>query len=232
MEKIYHIPHGSTLIPKKYLEEYSLSIEELKNEAEIMCDSRTLEMIVKNTESNDKLIFPYSRIFCDVERFNSDEEIMNSVGMGVLYTKTHDQKVLRVNPSKKIIEDYYKRHHEVLTGIIAEKLQRGDVLVIDLHSYSKEPLEYELNKTMNRPEICIGLNERFDEKLVEKLIYTLKDFNYTYAINEPFSGCLIPSDYIDDKRVHGIMIEIRKDVYDTPKKFKKIKRMLQCLNEF
>ena len=39
---------------------------------------------------------------------------------------------------------------------------------------------------MNRPEICIGLNERFDEKLVEKLIYTLKDFNYTYAINEPF----------------------------------------------
>ena len=223
MEKIFHIPHSSTYIPVEYINEYSLSIEELMNEATIMCDFRTNEMI-------DGLVFPYSRIFCDVERFNSDKEIMNSVGMGVLYTKTQDQRILRKNPSKEIL-NFYKEHHKIFNNIIAKKLKIDDVLIIDLHSYSKEPLEYELNKLMKRPEICIGINERFNEKLVKELIYIIKNFNYTFSINEPFSGCLIPSDYIDNERVNGIMIEIRKDVYDTSEKFEKIKNFLKCIKE-
>ena len=223
MEKIFHIPHSSTYIPTEYINEYSLSIQELKNEASIMCDFRTNEMI-------DGLVFPYSRIFCDVERFNSDKEIMNSVGMGVLYTKTQDQIILRKNPSKEIL-NFYKEHHKTFSNLIAEKLKIDDVLIIDLHSYSKEPLEYELNKSMKRPEICIGINERFNEKLIKELIYIINNFNYTFAINEPFSGCIMPSEYIDNERVNGIMIEIRKDVYDTSEKFEKIKNFLKCIKE-
>ena len=221
MEKIFHIPHSSTYIPAEYINEYSLTLEELMNEATIMCDSRTNEMI-------DGVVFPYSRIFCDVERFNSEKEIMNSVGMGVLYTKTHDQKVLRENPSKEIL-NFYKEHHKKLNDLVAEKLKIGNVLIIDLHSYSKNALKYELNKSEKRPEICIGLNSRFDENLVKELIYIIENFNYTYAINEPFSGCLIPYEYIDDERVNGIMIEIRKDVYNTSEKFEKIRSFLKCI---
>ncbi len=223
MEKIFHIPHSSTYIPTEYINEYSLSIEELMNEAAIMCDSRTNEMV-------DGIVFPYSRIFCDVERFNSDNEIMNSVGMGVLYTKTQDQKTLRKNPSKEIL-NFYREYHKNFNDLVAEKLKIDNVLIIDLHSYSKDTLEYELNKSMKRPEICIGLNKRFNEKLVEELIYIIKKFNYTFAINEPFSGCIIPSEYVDDKRVDCVMIEIRKDVYDTSEKFEKIKSFLKCIKE-
>jgi len=224
METIFHIPHSSTYIPEEYLSEYSLSIEELKQEANLMCDNRTNEMI-------EGLIFPYSRLFCDVERFDSDKEIMNSVGMGVLYTKTHDSKTLRESPSKNIMNFYYQ-HHNKFNEFVAEKLKHNDeILIVDLHSYSKEALSYELFKIKQRPEICIGLNERFNKLLLEKLIYKIKDFNYTYAINEPFIGSLLPSNYINDERVHGIMIEIRKDVYDTSEKFEKIKDFLKWLKE-
>jgi len=63
----------------------------------------------------------------------------------------------------------------------------------------------------------------------EKIIYITNKFGYIYKINEPFCGCLIPSDYMNDDRVSGIMIEIRKDVYDTCEKFSKIKEYLKYI---
>jgi len=223
MEKIFHIPHSSIYIPKKYINEYLISLDEVMVEAKLMCDEKTHEMV-------DGVIFPYSRIFCDVERFNSDEEIMNNVGMGVLYTKTHNLKELRI-PSKEILKFYYE-HHKKLNFIVKEKLKTNkEILFIDLHSYSKKPLKYEINKNQKRPEICIGLNKRFNKNIVEKIIYIINEFNYKWCINEPFNGCLLPTEFINDKRVHGVMLEIRKDVYGTNEKFEKIKEFLKCIKE-
>jgi len=224
MEKIFHIPHSSIYIPKKYINEYLIPFDDVMIEAKLMCDEKTHEMI-------EGIIFPYSRIFCDIERFNSDDEIMNPIGMGILYTKTHDLKPLRQNPSKEIMNFYFE-HHKKLNNSIKEKLEiNKEILFIDLHSYSKEPLEYELYKNLKRPEICIGLNDSYNKKIVEKLIYTINKFKYSWAINQPFKGCLLPSEFINDKRVHGIMIEIRKDIYNTDEKFKKIKEFLKCVKE-
>lgn len=225
MKKIFHIPHSSTYIPDKYINEFNVSKTQLESDAKLLCDIKTDEMI-----DTDSIIFPYSRLFCDVERFNSNKEIMNSIGMGVLYTKNHKLETIRENPSLEII-NFYNEHHKKLNEITKEKLKYGNVLFIDLHSYSKQILPYELNKKSKRPEICIGLNKRYNKILVDKLIYIIEDFEYTYSINEPFIGCLLPSNYIDDERVHGIMLEIRKDVYDTNEKFEKIKELLKCVKK-
>jgi N-formylglutamate amidohydrolase len=113
-------------------------------------------------------------------------------------------------------------------NIIVEKYLEffGEVLFIDLHSYYKDILPYELNTKANRPEICIGINENVNEKILKDIVNKIELFNYDYSINEPFSGCLLPSNYVNDDRVHGIMIEIRKDIYENKKGFNKIKKLL------
>jgi predicted N-formylglutamate amidohydrolase len=225
MKKIFHIPHSSVDIPEEYINEFIISKEQLEHDAILLCDFRTNEMV------DDGIIFPYSRLFCDVERYNSDLEKMNDIGMGVLYMKNHNLDTIRENPSIEII-NYYNEHHRKLNEITKTLLEtNSEIFFIDLHSYSKEILPYELNKDLTRPEICIGINERYNKELLKKLIYIIEDFGYTYFINEPFIGCLLPSDYIDDERVHGIMIEIRKDVYDSDEKFEKIKELLKCVKE-
>lgn len=226
MEKIFHIPHSSVYIPDSYIHEYVISKSELEKEALTLCDIRTNELV-----DEDSIIFPYSRIFCDVERFNSDKEEMKSIGMGVLYTSTHNLETLRINPSVEIL-DFYNEHHDKLNKITKEKLETSnEILFIDIHSYSNTPLKYELHKNLSRPDICIGLNERYNKDVIEKIIYTIKEFDYTYSINEPFSGCLLPSDYINDERVNGVMIEINKNVYDNELSFEKLKSFFKCIKE-
>jgi N-formylglutamate deformylase len=62
---------------------------------------------------------PFSRIFCDTERFSEDEEeVTVQFGMGVLYEKTDDGKLLRkVAPElrTRILNQFYRKHHDHLT---------------------------------------------------------------------------------------------------------------------
>jgi len=224
MKKIFHIPHSSIYIPEKYIKEFSISKKQLELDSLLLSDIRTDEMV------DDGIIFPYSRLFCDVERYNSDLEEMNKIGMGVLYTVNHNLEIIRENPSKEIIK-FYDEHHKKLNEVTKKALETDEVLFIDLHSYSKDELPYEINKDSARPDICIGVNERYNEDIVEKIIKLCVTHDYTYNINRPYKGCLLPSEYMNDERVHGIMIEIRKDVYDTDEKFKKIKDLLRCVKE-
>ena len=221
MEKIYHIPHSSTHIPEEYIDEFNISKEQLESDALTICDVGTDELGL------DGIVFPYSRLFCDVERFNSDKEVMNDVGMGVLYTVNHKLETIRENPNTDILK-YYEEHHKKLNDITKEKLLVNDeVLFLDIHSYSNTALPYELHKDEKRPDICIGVNKRYNKDIVEKLIYIIKKYDYTYSINSPFKGCLLPSDYIDDERVHGVMIEINKDIiFD-----ENIKELFECVKE-
>ena len=84
----------------------------------------------------------------------------------------------------------------------------GHCLIIDLHSYDQEPAEYELHKNEKRPKICIGTNKKTDETL---LATKLNKYNGIVGFNEPFSGSYIPENFINDKYVISVMIEMRKD---------------------
>lgn len=77
-------------------------------------------------KGDDTVVFPYSRLLCDVERFREDaDEEMSSVGMGLAYTKTSDGRALReVSPRLRNEQlcRYYDPHHTALTAAVDEKL--------------------------------------------------------------------------------------------------------------
>lgn len=84
---ILHIPHSSLKIPNWY---YKLVNDKniVKSFNTIITDLKTDLLFGKNKFK--KVVFPYSRVFCDVEKFADDsKEIMSKFGMGYIYTKTH-----------------------------------------------------------------------------------------------------------------------------------------------
>ena len=196
--------------------------------ANIMKDDY-IDILISENENRKIIKFPYSRIFVDVERFEKNE-IMDEIGMGIFYTNDHNLKNIRFNFDKKKLIKYYHNHHNKL-NLITKKLLKTqeNVTIIDLHSYSNNPLKYELNKNQDRPDICIGIDEyHLDEKQIDDLIYKIKALNYSYKINEPFSGTMIPSKfYLKDKRVNGFMIEINKNVFKND--LKKIKKLISWI---
>lgn len=80
---ILHIPHSSTTIPKEYIKDYYLDEEEIQKELLHMTDMYTDDLF--QIDCGQRIVFQYSRLFCDVERFiDSNEEPMEKVGMGFL----------------------------------------------------------------------------------------------------------------------------------------------------
>lgn len=214
MNVILHIPHSSTVIPDEFISDYT-DITHAKECANIIVDHGTYE-IANYISSRSEVIcldFPFSRVFCDVERFDSDKEEMNSIGMGVLYTHSHIGHEIRIPSNPDSIKSYYYNHHEKLNKECATSIENnGGVLFVDVHSFSDDALPYELHKDLKRPDICIGVEEfHLPKKDIDILINIIKDYGYTVAVNQPFIGCLIPSDYyLKDERVRGFMFEMNK----------------------
>ena len=81
---VLHIPHSSLTIPEDALHQYDTNF--LREELLLMTDRFTDELFGLPYTS---IVFPYSRLFCDVERFRDDSrEEMSQKGMGVVYTRT------------------------------------------------------------------------------------------------------------------------------------------------
>ena len=219
MSIILHIPHASKHIPDKYLKYFTLSKKDLEIELLKMTDHFTDELFDISCSNIHQLKFPLSRLLVDVERFEEDElEPMFKVGMGCIYEKTHDGKSLKLVKDIKdeLINKFYKTHHENFTKIVDAKLkQNNKVLIIDCHSFPKHPLPYELNQTMDRPEICIGTdNFHTSEKLKNSFAQLFKKLNFTVKYNEPFKGSIVPLKFYNKEiRVQSIMIEVRRDIY-------------------
>ena len=65
-----------------------------------MTDSYTDELFPVSSVEAGRVVFPVSRLVCDVERFSSDDdEPMAGRGMGVIYTRTSLGEVLRLEPT-------------------------------------------------------------------------------------------------------------------------------------
>ena len=227
MSIILHIPHSSEYIPSEYLPFFQLTKNELKNEILKMTDHFTDELFSLENTKIKKLQFPVSRLLVDPERFENDEkEPMNKVGMGCIYTHTHDLKPLKKTDDirEKLVKKYYKPHHKKFNNLVSEILKKeSKVLIIDCHSFPRNPLPYELIQKKERAEICIG-TDKFHTPvwLEEKLVKEFRKFNFTVSINEPFSGSIVPMAFFNkNKKVQSVMIEIRRDLYMNEKKGKK-----------
>ena len=212
---ILHIPHSSRNIPN--YDGYVVDRETLVNEINTLTDWFTEELFDLPFQ---KIVTPFSRIFCDVERFEDDSvEVMAKYGMGMCYTHLDNGQIMRNTTPvlrKKIKMDYYNKHHALLEKGTTETLSKNNkVIITDCHSFPDLPLNRDLIKETPRPDFCIGTDDfHTPGRLVNSLLESISKQGYTVKINNPYSGTIIPQKYFQkDKRVQGIMIEVNRKLY-------------------
>ena len=235
---ILHIPHSSTFIPFK--EGYLVDDATLESEILKLTDWYTEDLFYSS--SDEMIIANFSRIFCDPERFSDDfQEIMSKYGMGVLYEKTDDGKLMRnVSPKlrEKILTEYYWKHHNKFNKLVSEQLEKfGKAIIVDCHSFPSFPLKRDPDQTKPRPDFNIGIDKFHTPK---ELIELSKDFfskkGFTLGVDWTYSGSIVPLEYYNkNENVQTIMLEINRALYlEEPSNNKSINydKTKQIVSEF
>ncbi|WP_052025376.1 N-formylglutamate amidohydrolase [Asticcacaulis sp. AC402] len=222
---ILHVPHDATAIPADVRNQFVLDDEALAVEVVRMTDHLTLSIFAGAAESANIVRAPVNRLVVDVERFpDDDQEPMSKQGMGVIYTSTSHKAQLRRDLTaaerKALLDRYYYPHHQHLENLVTEKLTHfGRCLIVDCHSFPMVALPYEerdLSKL--RPDICIGTDPfHTTVALAEAFEQSFRDAGWSVAVNDPFSGTLVPqSRYNQDNRVQSVMVELNRALYLHP----------------
>ncbi len=208
---IIHIPHTKTKIPKsaKFIVDITKEI--------VRVTDWYLEELFAYTLGSSPLVFPYSRVYCDVERFIDDP--LNNIGNGIFYTHDLDGNEIREFDDEQYEEvlSAYKKHGVELASLCGQWLAYfSPVIVIDAHSYSDhQALAYGYSGRM--PDICIGTDSAHTP---DDLVASLKKYfemnNLSVDINFPYSGTIISEYYKEDGNVLSIMIEVNKRLYLNP----------------
>ena len=214
---ILHIPHSSPYIPS--YDGFVVGEQLINNEICLLTDWFTDKLF---DLSVPKIVTPFSRVFCDVERFEDDTlEVMSLKGMGMCYTHMDNGELMRnVNPElrERIRSEFYLPYHQTLEALAAELLHKyGNVTVIDCHSFPDIPLTRDLNQDMPRPDFCLGIDEFHTPKEVYLPVQdSLTSLGYKVLINNPYAGTMIPMKYYQkNKDVNGLMIEVNRKLYMT-----------------
>ena len=91
-----HLPHGSSLIPECWREDFLVGSEELASEQLRLEDRFTNELFGAGWPASLSWTAHVSRLVVDVERFRSDDlEPCASVGMGAVYVRGTRGQALR-----------------------------------------------------------------------------------------------------------------------------------------
>ncbi|MBO5611888.1 MAG: N-formylglutamate amidohydrolase [Prevotella sp.] len=228
---ILHIPHSSISFPNG-----KNNFDDLDEEERLLIDYYTDELFVPEQETNNiyNIIFPYCRLYCDVERLINDP--LEKEGLGLSYSRW----VPRRDGYGKVIRSYCGKseafalytdfHSEVSKKIVGLS---GSILLIDCHSFSALP-----NLLDSNPpdiDICIGYNDdetRPSEVVIGNIVQHFKSKGYKVGKNDPFSNSKtfsVPTKY------HSIMIEVNKRLYineqtlEKSEGFEKLKQDIQSL---
>jgi len=237
---IIHIPHSSLFLPKEFLERVLVSKDEIEKENIFVSDYLVDKLIPTNFKN--VLKFNYSRLFCDIERFQDDNlEEMAKKGMGVVYEKnSKGEKFISFNDDYKnqIIKKYYLPFHNLIDKKTMEILnQYQTAYFLDFHSFSDE-FVYKVLNLKDNPDICLGVCDDFlDGEFLEFTKTFFEKYNYKVKVNYPYSGTLIPNIVLknNDKRLKPLMIEINKRLYlDNNEKLNEIKfqRLKKIITEY
>ncbi len=242
---IANIPHSSIFIPPEIRSSFVLNNDDLQKELLRMTDKYTDEIFSCVTELGGvSVIYTYSRLVLDSERFKDDKkEPMAAKGMGVIYTKDSNGRLLReINETERyrLLENLYDPYHNAISKEVQNLLSKfGKCLIIDGHSFPAIPLPYETNQDIKRPKICLGTDQFHTPQYLTDFIlkfFKNKNNNLTTEINKPFEGCYVPLEFLGkDKRIKSIMIEVNRGLYmneDTGGKnesFDEIKNIISTL---
>ena len=217
---ILHIPHGGYQIPDEYRHLLLLDDTALQHEMGLMTDHGTDTLFMSLDAPVERQISPWSRLFVDMERFPDDsQESMSKKGMGVFYERTSAGSLLRERMCgelrKQLMKEFYEPYHLELTQKVDALLAlAGHCLIVDCHSFPREPLPYE-DPALERPEICLG-SDAFHTRpeLLTHFQQVFEAAGFEVGINAPFAGSLVPlKHYGQNAQVQSIMIEVRRDLY-------------------
>ena len=94
----------------------------------------------------------------------------------------------------------------------------GRCVILDCHSFSGEPLPYESDRALPRPDFCIGTDDcHTPPELRDLCVDLLRGEGFSVRVNSPYGGALVPSAfYRRDKRVMAVMVELNRSAYLTP----------------
>ena len=218
---VLHIPHASLRVPPLERQAIGLDDAALNNELLRMTDADTAELFPLTPVEAGRVVFPISRLICDVERFPSDEgEPMASRGMGVIYTRTSMGHIFRAQPEPAIrhslLERWYWPHHSELERMVNDVAARlGVCLIVDCHSFPSVALPYELDQTGQRADFCIGTDPfHTPSSVCVAIVAAVKEAGYSVTIDAPFAGALVPlASYRTDRRILSVMIEVNRRLY-------------------
>jgi len=193
-DMILHIPHSGVNTLGRNIE---------SSDIDALTDWST--QLLFHHEGADLMVQDVSRFVCDVERFPDDIEPLYKDGHGICYTKGANDNPIEVVDKDWIIENIYNKWHNELNKLVAKALCYFPiVVVVDCHSFTGDN---------NSPDIRIGTTNQTPPELVCDVVGVLLDSNYTIGINVPYSGSIIPTQYINNIAVMSIMIEVNKRLY-------------------
>lgn len=213
---IVHIPHASLDIPGEV--QFYPDQEELQDIAKRMSDLYTDEFLSPNP-GIEIVRAPICRIVVDTERFDDDEkEPAANYGQGVIYTRDYLGRDLRPIPTEQerehLLATYYRPHHSRLYNLCIDSLRAFDkIIILDLHSY---PSSYNMGSGQGEetPDICIGYEApHYSEETLKQLTQIVSSHGFTYGLNVPFSGSMVPTGVSDSNCVQSYMIEIKRSLY-------------------
>lgn len=198
---ILHIPHSSQFFPPEIIPSTEL-IESISK----MTDWYTDELFSNGTA---RLIFPYSRLFCDVERLVTDANAY--YGQGIVYTKGWNEQPINFDVDDWTRLEYYKDHHNKMKQMVERQLSYIEkCVIVDCHSYSFEQANVDMHECA---DICIGTNEdTTSQELKDLVVNSFIEMGYTVEINFPYSNSILPWNK-SYEGLESIMIEVNKSIY-------------------
>lgn len=213
---ILHVPHSSPVIPD--YSGYVVSHDILEREILKLTDWYTDDLF--ETPQTIMIRAPFSRIFCDPERFVDDAlEVMAKVGMGVLYEKSDEGLQIREVSTAlrdQILRNYYWKHHQALENATSKQLEMfGSAFILDCHSYPSKPLVRDLNQQAERPDFNIGTDTFHTQpKWIELSKHFFEMKGYSLGVDWPYKGSIVPMKYYQkEPRVNSMMLEINRALY-------------------
>jgi N-formylglutamate deformylase len=217
---VAHVPHSGTHIPAEVRDAILLDDHDLAEEVRRLTDHRT-DVLAEGARAAGATCFVnrWSRLVVDPERFTDpDQEEMERVGMGAVYTATSDGRPLRsvtAGERAELLARHFEPYHRALTALVGSHLAAtGVCAVLDVHSYPSAPLPYELHGADPRPELCVGTDRVHTPGWLREIVTEVAgDHGLTVGFDVPFRGTFVPQAWLGDARVVSVMLEIRRDTY-------------------
>ena len=218
---VVQVPHSSAFIPSHVRNQFHLSDEELAEENRKLVDWFADELYSPVVKAGGcSLRYGVSRFVCDPERFEDDaKECMVQRGMGVVYTHgTERQRIRReITPLEResLLNEFYRPYHQELTERVRQVVETfGHCVLIDGHTYQEKPLAYELDGYAPRADVVFGDDPLHTPSWVRDEVERLtKAAGYSFGVNRPFAGTVVPLPLYGDTRVTSCMLEINRANY-------------------